>query len=121
MLWPGKPVEMSTSIEGALGVEGLTIATTFIGESYMAFGEPGVFLTGLLLGASCGWWNYMGTRMPGAYGQLVYASGFAAIAIAMRSLMFFTTNMLPTIGLVVLGIWLNKHFRPLPKTDRRPM
>lgn len=110
VLWPGKPVDLSTSIEGALEVQGLTIATTFIGESYMAFGEVGVFLTGLLLGVACGWWNFMGTRMQGGYGQLVYASGFAAIAIAMRSLMFFTTNMLPTVGLVVIGIWLNKHF-----------
>jgi hypothetical protein len=77
----------------------------------MAYGELGVLGTGLFLGACCGWWNYMGTRMPGAYGQLVYASGFAAIAIAMRSLMFFTTNMLPTIGLVVLGLWLSRKMK----------
>lgn len=111
VLWPGKPEKLSMSIEGALEVEGLTIATTFIGESYMAFGELGVLLTGLGLGFLCGWWNSIGARMPGGYGQLVYASGFAAIAIAMRSLMFFTTNMLPTIGLIVVGWWLKNQYR----------
>jgi len=107
-IWSGKPIDLTTSIEGALEVEGLTVSTTFIGESFMAFGEFGVVITGLFLGFVCGWWNYMGGRMRGGYGQLVYASGFAAIAIAMRSLMFFTTNMLPTIGLVVLGHWINQ-------------
>ena len=109
VMWPDKPTELSISIEGALEVEGLTIATTFIGESYMAFGELGVICTGLGLGFLCGWWNFIGSRMPGGYGQLVYASGFAAIAIAMRSLMFFTTNMLPTIGLVAVGMLLKQN------------
>ena len=118
VIWPSKPTDLSISIEGALEVEGLTIATTFIGESYMAFGELGVICTGLGLGFLCGWWNFVGTRMPGGYGQLVYASGFAAIAIAMRSLMFFTTNMLPTIGLVVVGMLLNQNIKQ--RRQRQP-
>lgn len=125
-IWPGKPEGLPVTIEDALGAEGLTISTTFIGESYMAFGELGIIATGLLIGFACSWWNHQGARMPTGYGQLIYASGFAAIAIGMRSIMFITTNMLPAIGLIVLGIWIKKLYsnqmakRSLPPQNMGP-
>ena len=40
-IWKGKPEGLSTSIEDALGVEGLTISASFVGEAYMSGGMRG--------------------------------------------------------------------------------
>ena len=45
VLWPEKPDGSNVSAETVLGLEGLTVASTFVGESYMAAGvfELGVY------------------------------------------------------------------------------
>ncbi len=104
--WPGKPQGLSLSIEDAMDVSGLTIATTFVGEAYMAGGYLAVFCTALFFGAIAGWWSYMGSVRNSEVGTLIYASGFFAAVISMRSLFVFTTAMLPTIASIVMGWYL---------------
>src|SRR5262249_16784924 len=47
-LWPGKPQKLSIEAADALGMRGLSVASTFIGESYMMGGYPAVFLIAFL-------------------------------------------------------------------------
>jgi oligosaccharide repeat unit polymerase len=102
-LWPGKPEGLSTGIEEALDAEGFTIATTYIGEAYMAFGILGVIAASLGFGALAGWWNRLGGySSAAALTSVLYASGFFALAISMRSLLTFTTAALPTLALFVI-------------------
>jgi hypothetical protein len=105
-LWKGKPEGLSISIEEALGVEGLTIAASFIGEAYMSGGMLAVFLTGLFFGAITSWWDYLAAERNSQLGILVYASGFFAAVISMRSLFVFSTAVLPTIFAIVIGSWI---------------
>lgn len=121
-LWPGKPEGMSVSIEDAVGVEGLTLASSFVGEAYMSGGTVGVFLTGLAFGGIAGWWNRLGQNGNSPFGHLIFASGFFAAVISMRSMFVFTTAILPTIGALVLGHWLLKRYpirrlAPPPESD----
>lgn len=104
-LWPGKPEGMSMSIEDAVGVEGLTLASTFVGEAYMSGGLIGVVLTGLVFGSMMGWWNKLGRADNSPFGHLLFASGFFAAVISMRSMLTFTTAVLPTLAAVVFGVW----------------
>jgi hypothetical protein len=97
-LWPDKPAGLTTTIEQALGAEGVTIAATFAGESYISGGYSAVVFVGLLLGAVMGFWNTMASPRNSEIGILVYASGFFAAVITMRSLFAFTTAVLPTIA-----------------------
>jgi len=90
-------------METALGVEGLTLAASFIGESYISWGWTGVFLAGIFFGALMGWWSRMASPENSDFGILVYASGFFAAVISMRSLFVFTTALLPTLAAVVFG------------------
>ena len=102
-LWPGKPEGLSVGIEEALEAEGYTVATTYIGEAYMAFGVLGVLFTSVAFGALSGWWNRLGGYSSAtALTGVLYASGFFALAISMRSLLTFTTAALPTIALFVI-------------------
>jgi hypothetical protein len=42
---------------------------------------------------------------------VVFASGFYSILLVMRSLLFFTTALLPSIALIIMGAIIYKHRR----------
>ncbi len=110
-LWSGKPEGLSMSIEAALGsFDGVTtLACTFVGEAYMAFGLVGVLVAGLFFGAAAGWWNQVGQRDNSSFTQILYASGFLCAAMSMRSLLTMVPFMLPTLAMWVIGkFWLPK-------------
>jgi hypothetical protein len=105
-IWKGKPEGLSISIEDALGVEGLTIATSFSGEAYMSGGLIGVLAVGLFFGMYNGWWNHLSSPKNSELGILIYASGFFAAVISMRSLFEFTTALMPVAASFVLTIYV---------------
>lgn len=106
-IWPEKPKGMSISIEKALDAESwdCTIAATFIGEAYMSNGYLGIIGFGLFFGMFAGWWNQLGRPSNTSFGNLLYASGFIAAVMSMRSCSVFTTNILPTLAAIFLGAW----------------
>lgn len=124
-MWPGKPEGMSLSIEDALGAEGLTLASSFVGEAYISGGGFGVLITALIFGGIFGWWNRFGSPHNSPFGHLVFASGFFAAVISMRSMLVFTTAILPTMAALLLGSWLLKrqpvrrvlHYRDAEPSD----
>jgi hypothetical protein len=105
-IWPGKPEGLSTSIEEAMNQEGLTISASFAGEAYMSGGSWTVFAIGLFFGILTGWWGYLASPRNSELGILIYASGFFAAVISMRSLFVFTTALLPTIAAFIGGSYL---------------
>ncbi|WP_152551037.1 hypothetical protein [Picosynechococcus sp. NKBG042902] len=101
VLWPGKPEGLSISIEEVVGADGWTVATTFIGESYMMAGEFGVLAMALFFGSLAAWWNRRAIRGSSDYDLVIYALGFFGAAITMRSMFWLTTAILPVIALVI--------------------
>lgn len=99
--WKGKPEGLSVSIEEIAGVYGYTLAVTYIGEAYMVAGIPGVICISLFLGALAAWWNRMGTTPQTDYALVVYALGFFAAGLTMRSFFWLTTAAMPVIALIV--------------------
>lgn len=110
-IWKDKPEGLSVSIEEALGAEGLTIAASFVGEAYMSGGFFAIVLTGAIFGALTAWWSKLATDRISQLGILVYASGFFAAVISMRSIFVFSTAILPTIAAIVAGSWIVKQAR----------
>lgn len=101
-LWPGKPEGLSVSIEESVGAgQGYTVATTYIGESYMMAGHLGVLLMSLFFGGLAAWWNRLAFQKQSDYAMVVYALGFFASVIVMRSMFWLTTMMLPIVALIV--------------------
>lgn len=133
-LWPSKPTGLSMTIEDALNVEGLTLSASFAGEAYMAGGPGTVFVIALLLGGFMGWWSALSSPHNSEVGHLVYASGFFAAVISMRSLFVFTTALLPTaaaIGITMIAVQIlitqarkllgrNRVQRPPPRSPMPP-
>lgn len=101
VLFPGKPEGLSVSIEEIVGAEGWTVAATYLGESYMMAGWTGVIGVSLFFGALAAWWNRMAMKQQSDYALVVYALGFFAAGITMRSMFWLTTAILPVIALIV--------------------
>lgn len=106
-IWPGKPEGLSVSIEDALAADGLTLACTFVGETYVAGGMLGVLIAGLFFGGAASRWNRMGSDLSSNYKLILYVSGFFAAALSMRSLLSAAPTVLPTLALWFYGrVWL---------------
>jgi hypothetical protein len=87
-------------------MEGVTIAASFAGEAYMSGGMIAVLVIALIFGALAGWWSYLAGPRNSELGILIYASGFFAAVISMRSLFVFTTALLPTVAALVMGTYV---------------
>lgn len=111
-LWPGKPIGLSVSLEeDVFKMSGLTISSTFVGEGYMSGGLAGVFGFAFVLGALAGLWNRMASPKNSELGILIYASGFFAVVITMRSIMTLTTALLTPAAGLLAGHFLLKGAR----------
>jgi NhaP-type Na+/H+ or K+/H+ antiporter len=62
-------------------------------------GYLAIIAVGLLLGWLSGWWNRFGRDLRSNLNVALYASGFFATMLAMRSMLWLTTAMLPTLAL----------------------
>ncbi|HET6409327.1 MAG TPA: O-antigen polymerase [Chthoniobacteraceae bacterium] len=118
-IWPNKPEGMSASLESAAGAdeEHWTVAASFVGEAYIAGGMIVVLLTGVFFGFLCTWWSQLASPKNSEIGVLIYASGFVAVAISMRSLFVFTTALLPTVVAIVGGRWLINRMQQRAQHD----
>jgi hypothetical protein len=106
-LWPDKPVGIVESMTEALQEEGssLTYSITYVGEAWLAYGMISVIATSIAFGLLAAWWNRFGTMRNSDLGLLIYASGFLGLVISMRSLMVFTTFILPTLFLMLAAAY----------------
>lgn len=104
-VWSGKPEGMSTTIEEVVGAEGWTVSATFAGEAYMSGGFIAIGLIALGFGALTGWWSHLASAQNSELGILIYSSGFFATVISMRSLLVFTTALLPTVAALIIGTY----------------
>jgi len=86
----------------------------------MGCGNVVVLIAGLLFGALTGWWSRLANPHNSDFGTLVYASGFFATVITMRSLFVLTTALLPTIGAMAIGyVLLQRHLVPPPPRKKK--
>ena len=118
-LWPSKPEHLSVETADALGLKGLTVSSTFVGKSYMMGGSFAVLAVGLLFGWLAGWWNKFGSDLQSNVSVALYASGFFAAMLSMRSMLWTTTAMLPTFALWLYARSRRRQVSGLPPTHRK--
>ena len=107
VLWADKPTGLSVPIEAALGVQGLTLSCTYVGEAYMSGGLVAVLIASLIFGSAAEMWNRVGFNSGRPFMKIVYVSGFLCAAVSMRSMLSMFPLMLPTIALWIVGnLWL---------------
>lgn len=110
-LWKGKPTDLKVGLEEVIGAEGYTIACTWVGEAYVAGGPVWIIGFGILIGIFCCFWNQLANFIHSPFPLVVFASGFYSVLLVMRSILFFTTALLPSIALIIMGAIIYKHRR----------
>lgn len=110
-LWTGKPLGLKVALESVIGAEGYTIACTWIGEAHVAGGPAAILIIGMGIGLFCRTWTTLLSEGSN-FSLLVYASGVYAVLLLMRSLMFFTTALLPSLALLGLGLLIHSSRHP---------
>jgi hypothetical protein len=90
-IWPAKP-----------------LSATFVGETYMAGGHFAVAVAALILGSLAATWNRVGRILDSRFNQLLYATGFFAAALAMRSVLQVMPAILPPLALWLFGQYFLK-------------
>ncbi len=92
----------------------MTLSATFVGEFYMAGGLLAVGLCALFLGWAAASWNRVGARADTNAMLILYASGFFAAGLCMRSFMSVAPAILPTIALAVMISIRGKRIEKYP-------
>jgi hypothetical protein len=86
ILWPGKPMEGGFSLPEYLGLEGVSLSTSVIGEWYVGFGWPGVLFGGLLFGVLGRTWSRVLEDGVTVKSVGLYGFGVMILFVGMRSM-----------------------------------
>ena len=87
VLWPGKPVDAGFDLPTALGVEGLSLSYSVIGELYMSLGLIGVALGGWLYGRIASTASGLLARCRTQGALVIYSIVVMALFSGMRSIL----------------------------------
>jgi len=85
VFWPDKPVNFGFDLGAAVGMEGVGLTTSIVGEAYMAFSYLGVLGFGLVYG-SLGMYLFSKFFVKGRIDLIIiYALGLSALFLGIRS------------------------------------
>jgi hypothetical protein len=86
ILWAGKPMNHGFDLTAALGKSGVSLTTSVVGESYLAFSYIGCVVVGVVygyLGALL--WAVLQVGRQSPSGLIIYAAGLFALFVGLRS------------------------------------
>jgi hypothetical protein len=86
ILWPGKPTDPGFSLPEYLGLEGVSLSMSVIGEWYLAFGWAGVLLGGLLFGILGRTWSQILEEGVTVKALGFYGFGVMSLFVGIRSM-----------------------------------
>jgi oligosaccharide repeat unit polymerase len=84
VFWPNKPVDPGFDLPSEVGLRGVSLSTSIIGEWYVSFGWFGVLLGGWLHGRLSGAANAL--RQAGGHNPIVFALAVMVLVSGMRSM-----------------------------------
>jgi hypothetical protein len=85
VLWPGKPTGPGYSLPEMLGLPGVSLTASIIGDLYAMHGLVAVFIGGLLFGRLASMWNKV-LAVPGVGKAIMYGFGVMVLFAGLRSM-----------------------------------
>jgi hypothetical protein len=85
VLWPGKPTGPGFDLPSLLGLEGVSLSCSIVGELWVSFGLIAVAMGGWILGRIGGMWNKILLLPTGTSRALMYGLGLMALFAGLRS------------------------------------
>lgn len=120
VFWPGKPVDPGFDLPLFLGMEGVSLSCSIIGEAYMAFGFFGILGTGWIMGRLGVTLAHLLERHSGPAALAMFGSGLLALFAGMRSGLELVLMMYPVLAWIAL-VWIYERFRPSVRVSPRPV
>ncbi|MEQ2005876.1 MAG: O-antigen polymerase [Limisphaerales bacterium] len=114
VFWPGKPTDSGFDLPGYLGMEGVSLSCSIIGEAYMAFGFLGCLVTGWVMGRLAVSLAQMLELHSGPAALAIFGSGLLALFAGVRSGLDLVLMGYPVLAWIAL-VWVHQHFQSLPK------
>ena len=119
VLWPGKPTDPGFNLADAVGMRGVSLSSSVIGEMYMANGFLALLVGGWFYGrlAATGS-RLLSKKLLGA--QVMYGAGMMALFVGVRSLIdlvLFSYVILAWVGMV----WLSHLHAPMTPATGQPI
>lgn len=87
VFWPDKPVDGGFDLPSQVGMKGLTLSTSIVGEWYLTFGWPAVIFGGWLHGRLARAANALREEGRSAQNPIVYALAVMVLVAGMRSML----------------------------------
>jgi hypothetical protein len=111
VFWPGKPTGPGFDLPALLGLNGLSLSVSIIGELYVSYGLGAVIAGGWVLGRIAGMWNKILQLPSGASRPLMYALGLMALFAGLRSMQALVQMSYIVLAWMVLTNLLRKFSR----------
>jgi hypothetical protein len=119
ILWAGKPEDAGFSLPDYLGLEGVSLSTSVIGEWYMGFGWPGVLLGGLLFGVLGRTWSQVLEDGVTVKAVGLYGFGVMVLFLGLRSMIELILLCYPLILWILVDRLLRRTPGPTPSRIMR--
>lgn len=119
VFWPGKPVDPGFDLPAFIGMEGVALSYSIIGEAYMAFGFLGIFGTGWIMGRLAVTLAHLLERHSTPAALAMFGSGLLALFAGMRSGLDLVLMMYPVLAWIAL-VWIYERIRPSVRGFPRP-
>lgn len=120
LFWPGKPLGPGFNLPELLGMEGLSLSCSIIGELYASFGIWTVLAGGWVLGRIAGMWNKILQLPSGASRPLLYGLGLMAMFAGLRSLQALVQMSYILLAWMFVASLLSRSTSSADKGHRAP-
>jgi hypothetical protein len=101
--WPGKPIDPGYDLTALVGMAGLSLSHTIVGELYAAHGLIVVFVGGLFLGRIANMWNKI-LLVPGGIGKpMIYGLGIMVLVAGLRGAQDLVVMTYGILGWLVIS------------------
>ncbi|MEQ1935588.1 MAG: O-antigen polymerase [Fimbriimonadaceae bacterium] len=97
VLWPNKPTSSGFDLAPLVGLRGLSISITSVGEFYVSYGWSGIIIGGIFMGWLARWWSQLIEYDFGVTGAALYGLGAMALFLGVRSLLELVLMSYPVI------------------------
>ena len=111
VLWPGKPVDPGFYLPTLLGDTGASLAYSAIGDWYLIWGFPTVFLGGWFFGRLACFLNEMTAYQKSHSQPIVISVGLMVLFASMRSLQDLVIMSYAILGWLVVSHFIQRHAR----------
>ena len=107
LFWPGKPLGPGFDLPALVGMTGVSLSSSIIGELYVSFGLWAVLAGGFVMGRLAGMWNKILSLPTGPGSVLMYPFGLMAMFTGMRSMQALVQMSYIVLAWIVVSKFLS--------------